>query len=106
MQVKVKLFGDLASLAGRPEVSIDLDEGATLAEALVAMDQESGRSVSESLLFDEQTILPSVAMLVNGNNVLLGEGLRTPLSDGDRVAVMPLMGGGSLAHQASSAAGA
>ncbi len=92
--MRFKLFGELAPLVGRSELSVELPEGITLGEALAALDRQSGRPVSESLLFDEQTILPSIAMLVNGGNVLLGAGLQTPLKDGDRVSVMPLMGGG------------
>ena len=92
--VQVRLFGDVAALAGRSELSLSLPDDSDLRELLTVLDRECGRPVSSALLFDEQTILPSIAMLVNGSNVLLGGGLRTRLNDGDRVAVMPLISGG------------
>lgn len=94
MRVRVRLFGDVATLAGRPEISLDLTDGADLRSLLSAIDQATDRPVSPSLLFDEQTILPSIAMLINGGNVLLGAGLETRLRDGDQVAIMPLISGG------------
>lgn len=94
MRVRVRLFGDMATLAGQSDVALELPEGADLRAALVAVDQAARRTVSSSVLFDEKTIHPSVAVLVNGSNVLLGAGLQTSLKDGDQVAVMPLISGG------------
>jgi molybdopterin converting factor small subunit len=95
VQLKVRLFGELAGLAGRSEVTVELAGECSLREALSAVDRQTRNPVKESVLFDDNTIFPSVAVLVNGKNVLLGAGLETRLGEGDTLAMMPLMGGGS-----------
>ena len=95
MRVSVRLFGEYAKLAGRPDWSVEAPDGADLRGLLDALDLSTGKAVARSVLFDENTILPSIAMMVNGSNVLLKDGLRTRLRDGDQVSVMPMLGGGA-----------
>ncbi len=87
--------GAKSPLTGGSALPVELaGDAATLQDALAALDRQSGRPISHSLLHDERTLLPSIAVLVNGSNVLLGAGLQTRLADGDQVAVMPLISGG------------
>lgn len=95
MRVRVRLFGEYATLAGRPDWSVEASDDADLRGLFSALDAQAGKAISKSLLFDEQTILPSIAVMVNGSNVLMKDGLRTRLGDGDQVNVMPLLGGGA-----------
>lgn len=99
MQVRVRLFGDIAAMAGQSSLAVDLGDQADVAALLAALDRSTGRAVSASVLFNPQTIHPAVAILVNGSNVLLGKGpqgngLQMPLHEGDQVSVMPLISGG------------
>jgi molybdopterin converting factor small subunit len=99
VQVRVRLFGDIAALAGQSTFAVDLDDRADVSCLLAALDRTTGRAVSASVLFNPQTIHPAVAILVNGSNVLLGQGLQgnglqMPLREGDQVSVMPLISGG------------
>ena len=94
MRVQVRLFGDIGTLAGQSNLAVELDDPADVATLLGALDRQTGRSISSSVLFDERTIHPAVALLVNGNNVLLGKGLGTSLREGDQVSMMPLISGG------------
>ena len=94
MQVRVRLFGDIAALAGQSNLAVDAGDQADVAALLAALDRATGRGISTSVLFNPQTIHPAVAILVNGSNVLLGQGLQTPLREGDQVSVMPLISGG------------
>ena len=96
MKVRVLLFGEYAKLAGKPEWSVETTENADVRGLFGALDVATGKSIAKALLFDEQTILPSIAVMVNGSNVLMKDGLRTPLGDGDQVSVMPLLGGGAV----------
>ncbi len=94
MQVRVRLFGDIAALAGQSSLTVDLDDQADVSGLVTALDRTTGRGISASVLFNPQTIHPAVAVLVNGSNVLLGQGLQTPLHEGDQVSMMPLISGG------------
>lgn len=94
VQVRVRLFGDIAALAGQSTLAVDLGDHADVAALLAALDRTTGRAVSASVLFNPQTIHPAVAVLVNGSNILLGQGLQSPLNEGDQVSVMPLISGG------------
>ncbi len=94
MNVRVKLFGDVATVAGATSLEVGVGEGALLSDLLSALDSTAGRSVSESITDSDGRLLPSIAVLVNGSNVYLRQGLETSLAAGDTVSVMPLMGGG------------
>ncbi len=99
MQVRVRLFGDIAALAGQSSLAVELSEQADVSCLLAALDRTTGRGISASVLFNPETIHPAVAVLVNGSNVLLGgnrggKGLQMPLHEGDQVSVMPLISGG------------
>ena len=98
VQVRVRLFGDIAAMAGQSTLAVDLSDQADIAALLAALDRTTGRSISASVLFNPQTIHPAVAILINGSNVLLGKGpqngLQAPLHEGDQVSVMPLISGG------------
>jgi MoaD family protein len=94
VQVRVRLFGDIASFAGQTSLSVEVGDQADLSCLLTVLDRTTGRSISSSVLFNPQTIHPAVAILVNGSNVLLGKGLATILQEGDQVSMMPLISGG------------
>jgi molybdopterin synthase sulfur carrier subunit len=94
LNVRVKLFGDVATVAGAASLEASVRDPAVLSDLLVALDVAAGRKVSESITDSDGRLLPSIAVLVNGSNAYLKQGLETPLADGDTVSVMPLLGGG------------
>jgi MoaD family protein len=94
MNVRIKLFGDVATIAGNTSLETNVADAARLSQLLVALDAAAGRKVSESITDSDGSLLPSIAVLVNGSNVYLHQGLDTALADGDTVSIMPLMGGG------------
>ncbi len=94
MNVRVKLFGDVATVAGSTSLEVGVGGDSRLSDLLSALDVASGRSVSQSITDADGRLLPSIAVLVNGSNVYLKQGLETALAEGDTVSVMPLMGGG------------
>ena len=83
MQVQVLFFGILKDLVGRASESLQLEEGATLADVL----DHYGSRIPEI-----REILPTSALSVNqyyaGPGALLG--------DGDEVGLLPPVSGGAV----------
>jgi molybdopterin converting factor small subunit len=54
-----------------------------------------GLGFRHSVLRDDGHVWPEVAILINGTNITLGQGLTTQLEEGDTVAIIPVITGGS-----------
>jgi MoaE-MoaD fusion protein len=86
MTVRVRLFAVLRQRAGREAVDVELDEGATVADALAALAHEPG-------LTDVLARIP-VRMAVNRDYA----DPETVLSPDDELALVPPVSGGESAH--------
>jgi len=78
IRVRCMFLQDLRLKAGSHELSIQLEEGATLRDLIKQIPEEVAREVVEG-----DKIKPPADILVNGRSVQLGEGLNTKLNDGD-----------------------
>ena len=87
--MKIKLFGGLRQKAGSKEQPAS---GATIREALegICLDNETLRAA----IFDGNVLHPHVRVMVNGRDCELAQGLDTPVSDDDQIAVFPPIAGG------------
>ena len=83
MKVTAKLFSMFRLYAGVDQADVELPEGATTADLLDAL---AGRF--ENPVFDIEN--PLLMMMVNHQNAAPD----TPLSDGDTVHLLPVLGGG------------
>lgn len=83
MEVRVRLFAVLRERAGRDEVALELDEGATVADALCALRRHDGLAPALERL--------KVVMAVN-REYAAGD---QPLHEGDEVALIPPVSGGA-----------
>jgi molybdopterin synthase sulfur carrier subunit len=73
--------------------TLDLPDGATVRDAMVALGRRY--STIERRLFDEDgAIRRNINALINGGNVQFRERFDTVLSDGDRLTILPPVGGG------------
>lgn len=89
-----KLFADLAEAAGGREVSVDVEPGATVGDALDAL-FEARPALADRVLDEEGNVRESVNLLRNGRNVRTAEaGLDTELEEGDELALFPPVSGG------------
>jgi len=86
MTVRVRLFAILRQSAGSDSVEVEVEEGATVADALAVLGREPGL---ESVL----DRVP-VRMAVNRNYA----DPETPLSAGDELALVPPVSGGAGSH--------
>ena len=92
MKVNLRVFGNLTSLLGRKH-TIELDQGATVATLT--------NRIAERVGFRRQGYLGNyrvggedLAILVNGRNIQLLDGVHTTLHDGDEVVILPPTAGG------------
>ena len=94
--VKVKLFATFREMAGgKHEVNVKLPKEATIIDLIEELTKILGEEVKDALLdFKTGDLKPLNKILVNGCNVELLQKLRTPLKDGDVVALFPPVGGG------------
>ncbi|MDD5646253.1 MAG: MoaD family protein, partial [Candidatus Bipolaricaulis sp.] len=72
---------------------LSLPEGADVEEAIRALAARYPQ-VHERLLDDAGRVHRHVAALVNGGSAAWRDGLRTGLRDGDRLTLLPPVGGG------------
>ncbi|MBZ5647547.1 MAG: molybdopterin converting factor subunit 1 [Acidobacteriia bacterium] len=89
MQVRVLFFGMLKELVGRSSESLELPEGSTLADLLAAYEEQAPKL---------KEFRSSVALSVNQEYAPPA----TPLKDGDEVALLPPVSGGSAPQPAGA----
>jgi molybdopterin synthase sulfur carrier subunit len=73
--------------------SLELDDDATVGTLTSKIARKAGQK-RRGYLGNYRIIGGDLAILVNGRNIDLLEGLKTPLSDGDEVVFMPPAAGG------------
>jgi molybdopterin synthase sulfur carrier subunit len=92
MKVTVRVFADLVPVIGRRH-QLELDESATVGTLTARIAEKAGQR-RRGHLGNYRITGGDLAILVNGRNIDLLEGLKTPLSDGDEVVFMPPAAGG------------
>jgi len=91
--VKWKLFADLADIAGEREVTVSLDDGATVSDALDAL-LSNRPHLRERVLDESGAVADHVNVLVNGTDVSTGDGVEKTVDDSDELALFPPVSGG------------
>ncbi|MGD2200386.1 MAG: MoaD/ThiS family protein [Candidatus Bathyarchaeota archaeon] len=92
MKVSVRVFGDLVPVIGKNHV-IELEEGSSVG-VLTGVIAETAGLKRSGYLGNYRIVGGDLAILVNGRNIDLLEGLETLLHDGDEVVFMPPAAGG------------
>jgi len=92
MNIHIRIFGNLASILGRKH-TMELDQGATVA-TLANRIAEVARLKRQGYLGNYKVGGDDLAILVNGRNINLLNGVETALHDGDEVIVLPPTAGG------------
>jgi len=92
MRVRVRVFGDVASTVGNRH-DIELDEGATVRHLANILAAKAGQT-RQGYLGEFKVGGADLAVMVNGKNIQLLDGVETRLCDEDDVVIMPFVVGG------------
>jgi MoaD family protein len=94
MQITVALFGHPKDMARTSNLEVRLVERATIQGLLDRLGTRFGPLFQHSVVQENGDIWPEIAILHNGVNIFLGQGLATPLEEGDVVSIIPVISGG------------
>ena len=92
MMVKVRIFGDLVHAIGKSH-ALKLEKGASVRGLTSKIAKKAGFK-RQGYLGNYRVSGGDLAILVNGRNIDLLEGLETPLHDGDEIVLVPPAAGG------------
>lgn len=92
--MKVQLPASLRERGGPGVIDVDVPAGATLR---VVVDELGGRypTFTDKLLDQSGHIHSYVTFYLNGDDVRLGEGLNTKVSNQDEIIIVPAISGGA-----------
>jgi len=92
MEIHLRLFGLGEQAAGRTDSTMHLGRGDTVGSLVEALRTEG--SYLSAHLEEFAVVEDRLLILINGRSVHILRGLDTPLTDGDRVTIMPKAFGG------------
>ncbi len=92
MKVKVRVFGDIASSVGSKH-TIELNEEAAVSSLTNIIQKKAGYT-RRGYLGEFKVGGADLAIMVNGKNIALLDGVDTKLFDGADVVIMPFVVGG------------
>ena len=78
----------------RWEETVERPVPADVRRLLKRLGEKHGSALTQGVLRSDATMWPTVAILLNGSNVSLHQGLDTLLTDGDVVSIVPVVAGG------------
>jgi len=97
VRVSVRFFTTLRELTGKKEETLEFSRGkvVTVESVLERLKELHGKSLTE-YVYDPKNgeVRGFLQFLVNGRSIASFEGLKTKLSDGDVLAIIPPVGGG------------
>lgn len=91
-KVTVRMFTSLRALTGVRETQVT---AVNIQDVIDILGKQFGEKFNRMLLEPDGSLKSYFHVLVNGRHVRLMQGVQTPLSDGDVVAIFPPIGGGT-----------
>ena len=92
MKIKVRLFGDVAEMVGSKH-NVELEDNSTVISLTNQIQRNTGHSRG-GYLGEFKVGGPDLAIMINGKNIELLDGLQTKLCEEDDVVIMPFVVGG------------
>lgn len=90
-RVKITFFGALAKATGEKTADI---EASTLKEALNALTAEYGERFKNRIYDEKGKLRRFINIYINGKDVRFLNRIDTKLNEGDKVSIIPAVGGG------------
>jgi molybdopterin synthase sulfur carrier subunit len=91
--ITVRLYATLRDLVGAKEISVPLEDGATVRDLIEAIKKISPE-LGAKMLDEDGQLTRLVHIFVDGRNVLVLEGLDTPITPNAQVNIFPPVAGG------------
>jgi molybdopterin synthase sulfur carrier subunit len=92
MIIDIRAFANFRDILGK-DLQVELREGSTVKELLDIL-CETHKNMKSAIFYESGRIREYVILMKNRKNVDFLEGLKTTLSDGDEVAILPPIAGG------------
>ena len=92
MKIRVRVFGDVASSIGSTH-TVELNEGSTVLSLTNTIQKNAGNT-RQGYLAEFKVGGADLAIMVNGKNIALLDGVYTKLFDDADVVIMPFVVGG------------
>lgn len=93
MKIKVRIFGEVGRTVGNRHV-VELEEKDATILALIKIIQKKAGQTRRGYLGEFMVGGVDLAVIVNGKNIAVGDGLNTVLKDEDDVVITPYVSGG------------
>lgn len=94
MKVTVKFFTTLREIAGKGEEEIEFKSKITVQELLNHLSKKYGQQFQDYIYDEKGKKRSYLQFLINGRSITILQGLETKLKEGDKVAIIPPVGGG------------
>lgn len=94
IRVEVSYFSNVRALTGESGSTLELPERSSVRDLLIVVAARYGDELKGYLFTDDGGLHSHVVIILNGRGVGVLDGLETALNDGDRVAILPSIGGG------------
>ena len=94
IRVEVSYFSNVRALTGEPGSTLELKERSSVHDLLINVAARYGDELREYMFTEDNMLHSHVVVILNGRGVGVLDGLDTALNDGDRVAILPSIGGG------------
>jgi len=94
MRVTVKFFTSLREIVGKKEEEFEFSKGTTIKEVLKHLSENYGKAFKEYIYNERGRVKSHLQFLINGKSITTLKGFETKLNDGDKIAIIPPVGGG------------
>ena len=95
VRVKVHTILTLKKIVGQREVEVSIPQGSNVEELLARMIKTWGEKLSSNLFEPgNNSLLPHIRLMVNGQDLRFLNGMKTELQEGDEILILPPVAGG------------